>query len=928
MTAAPRPPLRAPTPAGAAAKAVVRRAVAGAASPWGQLLLTIALGLAIVWPAWIGQMPLSQDHNAHLTRSWLVWEQLRAGRLVGWSNAWFAGFPVTDLYPPLGDWMVALVHVLSGFTLAWPRAYGVAFTLGFLIPAWALLRVGRALGLGPWPGLIAAALMLCDPGFTREGGWKYTVYYGVWLQPVASAMAWLAFAELAQLAERHRGAGDPSAAAVVPTEGRGRALALAGGFIALALLAHPMTLPVATVMGLALALASLWTCRQLRALRATLADTGIAVALGVALAAIWLLPMLSHRSWMASYGWLYRSLPHMAERALGGQWSGEMAPLVGYTITCGLALALWRGGVFARFAALTSLGLWLLTTIDVYWWLRLDALSEGFTHIQYQRFSIAAKPGLFLMVGVTLHAVITAGVHAAHAGVVGGVALSDAARRAAPRLGHAAAALVFVGVTLATVASVFSHDVGRLQLTHLRDDPEFERDYASYLAWMARRWEQRETFFRVAYHARRHRHYYLDAPYYTGAPAYKLGFTPGENFVHKPETEDRAALDALRVRYVVSDSPGWSPPGAGPRIASFGRISVWELHGDEREVAWLVGPGELEVVRDDPEGGEVVVRIRGAGAATRVVFGLGGYPRWELTHDGAAVEWFESPVLPDDMSGPVALQADRRAGRWRGGKAEGNDGTEPTFLTAHVGDGELRLRYRTDLPVDRRGRLVTATALAVWVLALGWPLASAGLASLAALGARLLHPALLLAGLLALAGGVAVRMGGTIMAERAWALGWVNRGWATDVAGIRSGPVKVEMLLRSAVMVPGGESGTETVTFPGVRAPATLRGWIAVTDRAVRRSERLGHHSLRLDARLAGTDDPWREVTTLDVVDELRELPIAVAMEDWTGEVIDLRVVVRSWGESPPRLAFDLELGLPVRVEPMRTRDEGPSRGD
>ena len=53
---------------------------------------------------------------------------------------------------------------------------------------------------------------------------------------------------------------------------------------------------------------------------------------------------------------------------------------------------------------------------------------------------------------------------------------------------------------------------------------------------------------------------------------YKQGFTPGDNFVHKPEAGSEALLDRLRVRYVIT-AERRSLRGTR-EVARFGRIRV------------------------------------------------------------------------------------------------------------------------------------------------------------------------------------------------------------------------------------------------------------------------------------------------------------------------------------------------------------------
>ena len=61
--------------------------------------------------------------------------------------------------------------------------------------------------------------------------------------------------------------------------------------------------------------------------------------------------------------------------------------------------------------------------------------------------------------------------------------------------------------------------------------------------------------------APRNSHWFMDAPVTTGVPLFKQGFTPGDNFVHKPEAGTAELLDLLGVRYVVTRKRG-GPRGA------------------------------------------------------------------------------------------------------------------------------------------------------------------------------------------------------------------------------------------------------------------------------------------------------------------------------------------------------------------------------
>lgn len=851
------------------------------------LLLVTAFALVICWPVPTGRMPLSADHTVHLTRIWMFAEQLAHGRLRGWDTTWFFGTPVGELYPVLGDLVVVAIRALSFGALSWPQAYALGFTVVFTTQGWAMLRVGRALGLGPLPGLVAALWVLADVGAYREGGWLYTVVYGVWPQALATALTWLALAELCTACETD----DP----VV----RRKRIATTALAIGAALLAHPMAM-----LGIALGGPLLVVVLGLRS-RAALARTAgvaaIAAGLGVASAAWWLWPMLEHRAWMASYGWMWEPLERMAAQAGEGHWAQAMPTAVGTVVSLGLVLLLVAGSRAARFMAALALVQWLLASRDTLWALRLDRLSEGFTHLQYQRFIIAAKPGLLLAAGAGL-AMLLRGAAAAW-------------RREGVRWGRPLAG-VLVAVVVGLVGWMIveqreisrKHEVGVVQLERIPGDPEFDAEYAELLEWMRAQPREDEGIpYRFTVLSGRNQHWFMDAPALAGPRLYKQGFTPGDNFVHKPEAGGEALLERLRVRYVVTADRRGS---RGAReVARFGRIRVLERPEWAQPIAWLDGPGTLEVLEDDADGGLVRVRVAEAGEGTRVVFGVAGFPRWTLHHDGAPVAWREVPAVGD---GAGVTPDERRAGALRGGKANGDDGSEPMLIAADVGDGELELRYHPRRASDVIAGLVSIVALVGCGL-LGWrpqwwERSTAWLETFLRRVAPLAHP-LVLGGLaLAIGVGAVIKERRAAHEERALAVGWANEGLARVGPHARAGLLKTDMLIRPAVLVDARRSRPAELVFPGVALGPVLHGWFALDDDAAKQRAR-GRHAIRIEA--AGADGERTTLASFRLPHRPGRHAIELDTSELAGTRMDLHVVIESEGDSPPPLGFDLELGAP-----------------
>jgi hypothetical protein len=882
-------------------------------------VIVLVLAAYLLWPVPSGVMPLSADHTVHLTRIVLTAERLATtGALSGWEPTWFFGFPLGELYPQLGDLLIISIHALGLGALDWPSAYALGFYLVFALQGLVLLRIGRLFGFGPWPGLIAAALLLCDAGFTREGGWMYTVYFGVWPQAFATSLAWLGLGETARALGWSP---EPNAQKLEPPSEdlARRATLFAGLSFGAALLAHPIVLPTLGIGGLLLILTLV--PRAPIPWRVGLARCLVAGLLGALLAAWWWVPMLQHQSWMASYGWLFAPLDTMLEWLRNdGRWTQRMPAAVGYLALVGVVLASVGVGRVARFVALFAVVQWLLASSDAFWQLRLDRLGDGFTHMQYQRFLIGAKPGLFLCAGLA------------------SVAPAAWARRlvlARDRLRYPKLALLAaLGLAPITAAAslwlladsrsvMAEHEVGEIQVQRMPGDPEFDANYQEFVSWARQQWDTREHDYRIAARAPRNSHVFMDAPVQTRTPQYKLGFTPGDNFVHKPESGQRELLDKLGVRWIVSIDNGHARPG---EVARFGRIVVREHHGQARGLAWLEGGGQLELLDADLRGGLVRVRVRDVEEGARVVFGIAGYPRWRLTLDGQPLEWFEDPVLPKASAGPEPKVAEpvsiaaRKAGEVRGGKAGGDDGTEPTLIAAELPagthDAVLELRY------DERGglewlaellSLLTALLVALAFLHLrlrGWPdWARAVFGRTEQRVVAMLHPLAVCVMVPALLGLGYGRWQLARQHEATQLLGHVESGATMVAQRIETGPVKAEMLIRPAVLMRPRPGRPAVLELELDDLPERLIGWIGIDDDQAEAGGRWDHHELSIAVRWSGSpESKWWVIDELVVPHRAERIRLDIATGALSGLPVYLRITDKASGKRLPRLGINLDL--------------------
>lgn len=843
--------------------------------------MVTVIGLAVLWPIPAGQMPLSADHTVHLTRTWMWAQELASGNLRGWSPVWFFGTPVGELYPVLGDAMIIAVRVLSLGLLDWPAAYALGFTLVFLTQGWVLLRAGKAMGWGVVPGLVAATLALVDVGSYREGGLIYTVYYGVWPQALATSLTWLGIAELTRLPK-----------AETPGEVR-KTIATAALAMGAALLAHPMSMAVLALAGPAVVFVTGLGAN----LRKTTARGIVAGALGVALALWWVAPMMSHRAWMASYGWLWQPLEVLWPRAMEGRWAQSMPPLAGHCVTAGIVLVALVGNRAARAFAVVALGLWFMSARDIPWVFRLDLVSEGFTHLQYQRFLTAAKPGLFLMCG----------------SLVGG--LAHLARKlwaiGGPKArGLSAVATVLVLATVATIAKQQDEEndknpVSEIQTIRIPRLPELDPDYEALKQWMAQTWRTREQDYRFVVHDQRNIHWFMDLPVFTGgAPILKLGFTPGDNFVHKPERGPRDLLDRAQVRYEIRR-------GQRKRrgeVARFGMLAVLERPSWPRtSIAELQGEGSVEVLEADPGAGIVRVRVRGTTEPTRLLLGVAGFPRWTLEGPSGALEWVEAPAAG---FGPGATQAERRAGSFRGGKVDGDDGTEPTLIAADVTDGEYVLTYHSWRTADVLAALVSMLAVLATVVLLGWPARAQALRSLVD---RLLgglsvlgHPVVWAAAALAVAGGLYVKVQQGHAAEAHRAVGLALDGRASVLRHVAPGFTKADMLIQPALVFARRHREPAVAVFEDVRPGEAIVGWAALEDDDTKLKKQ-GTVNLRIEARAVGTE-AWTVLHEQRMPHRPGRIPLELPLNALAGQALDVRIVSEAEGRRPPELGVALEL--------------------
>jgi len=608
----------------------------------------------MVYPLLLGEPPVSGDHTVHMYKAWHFWEHLLpTGRLSGWSDFWFFGYPADELYPLGADIWVALFRGASLGSLSWPATYAVAFAAVFALCGWVVYAWGERL-VGRLPASVGALLWLLDPAGGEQGGWHWVVRKGVWPQSLALALFLLCVLQLLRLLDEPR---------------RWRVV-LAALALAAACVTHPMTLALLGVF-LPLVPVARWLGRRpvrLEALWSWLA----AVGLGLALSAWWLLPMLSRWSWTTGSGYEQLGEPAAAHLALWADLAGRWSPVL-VAAAVGAAVGLRRRAWGPLLLLCIGAPLYLLSVMPVHELLGLDELLPMLGRIQYRRFTSATKACLFPL----------AGLGAVQGGRLAWAWLGSLASGSGPRLSMRAAWVLVA--PLALIA--WSGPVGLRAVERVALD----LDLPSRVLW----WQdlrriaeltraaalEDPRFFRVAWLARANDHRGMALPIFNELPIYKSGFTPAKLYRYPPRGRRLEALEALSVRYVFARGP--MEEDQLELVLQQDEFWLYEFSGWRAERWTLQGTGSVSPLAFAGE--HVRLALQDISPGALLVLHLGHYDRWSATLDGEPVELAAVPAWP----GSTAL-----------------------LLSLPVSDGELVLRYEEQL-ADLLGALLSGAALAL-----------------------------------------------------------------------------------------------------------------------------------------------------------------------------------------------------------------------
>jgi hypothetical protein len=198
-------------------------------------------------------------------------------RLTGWSQDWYAGFPALTFYFPLPYLVIALLSFILPYGVAF-KLVSIAGLVGLPVAAWAF---GRLMRLPfPAPALLTLATVpyLFDRYWTIYGGNIASTLAGEFAFSISLALALVFLGVFSRCLET------------------GRYRGLAGALLAATLLCHLLPALFAAVGALVLVAISRPSWRRL--------VLGVTVAaIGMAIAAFWLLPFAFRLGYSNDMGW-------------------------------------------------------------------------------------------------------------------------------------------------------------------------------------------------------------------------------------------------------------------------------------------------------------------------------------------------------------------------------------------------------------------------------------------------------------------------------------------------------------------------------------------------------------------------------------------------------------------------------------------------
>jgi hypothetical protein len=605
-----------------------------------------ALGLAtatVLLSLWFKDLAFTHDHSEHCFKAYHFWhEMLGRGRLKGWTHFLAFGYPSGELTPFGPELWVAMFRAATLGLLSWTYTYALAFA-GVVVFAIATVYLFARRFFGRVAALVAAVLWTLDPGSWYQGGWLWLEWLGVWPVTLALGFALLALIALADLLDADS------------DRQRRRAFLRAAAWMLASLVTHQVPI-VAYAVALPALLVAGWL-RQGR--QARLSSLVAAVALGLGLAAFYLVPMFARSDLTQDLGVRGFSVEDLAHRLVEMRiFENGWGPTVAIGLL-GLVAVVRDRNAFGLFFAFCASAFVLLSSDILVAVFHVERLLPGILKIECQRMLLVAKLFWFPLAGYA----------------VSNAAAGRPIRQASSTLRH----LGTIAILCALGAPLLVPATKHLYRLHTEEKIEqikqfsSRQDFEQFFAWSDAERRGSSEPYRIAYALRdKHDHAIAIAPIFNRTYGYKVGYTSAQQFSNFPMADDPPLLAALSVKYLLTDYDHGGPNFALERM--FGPLRLYRFVPYR---AWqpftLTGPGRAELAEFSPE--KIRVRLDGTTQDSRLKLHVATFPRWRAHLDGrqvdispATVSGLDYPLLMEVPTGghELVFRYGRRLADWLG----------------------------------------------------------------------------------------------------------------------------------------------------------------------------------------------------------------------------------------------------------------------
>jgi hypothetical protein len=606
--------------------------------------LVVAVALLSAWPLTTVRLE-RHDHPTHLFKAWQFFnEMLLHGRLSGYNHHWAFGYPVNDITSCGAEMWVALHRILTFGLLSWEHTYRLAIGSVILFTGLSSYAFTRRY-FNCFVAAFAGVLSVLDPGASFQGGWEWAYTFGVW--PVTLSCCCVLMA-LAKLEDTLRNAGT-------------RHPVVSGAWIAAALWVHPLSL-ILFALSLPLVLADFWSRRHVR-IFGPFKRVILAYALGFGGSAFSVVPMLARSFYTFDRGAPPDTVEHWAHKLLELRvFDGTLSLLCALGLFGAVrALVTARRGGFLLSAGF-ALCLFIATDIP-FTVFHAERIFPGLVKLESGRMLMGCKLFGFPLIAYGLSALFERSSR-----------LSPWLAWSRPGRLRTLGRWLIVGGLMSPFVPAISKRIyeGYLRKSFATEfSPQSVADYESLITWARQQREREPDFYRIAFSASSLELLETASPMVTRTPIYIDIGTSAQQFGVFPADIDPEMLQALSVKFIVSDHPLYGSSFIEEK--TFGGLRVYRFRDYRKERFSISGPGSAEQLAFGPD--RIRLRVDGAGPDTRLKLHVAAYERWEATQAGQTLPIQSATVTPQEypvlmevpvQSGVVEFRFVRRGVDWLG----------------------------------------------------------------------------------------------------------------------------------------------------------------------------------------------------------------------------------------------------------------------